>query len=291
MRPSTAAELATILRDAHDRSSRLRVVARDTWTGRRDAVAPSAAALDVSALTGIIEYVPGDLTLTARAGTTIAEVEAATAAHGQWCPLMPWGGDDGTLGATFSTATHGPCSAQLGSPRDIAIGIEFVDGTGALVRAGGRVVKNVAGFDLTRLLVGSWGSLGVITELSVRLRARPAVDESWSVAIGGEGARKSVEDFRRGPLAPLAIEEFEGRTIVRLGGNPTYVAASREILRGLGAAEPCDAGIWTRVRRADPRPRGPLASNAIADPLSQRVKKQFDPRHILNPGIMGEAYS
>jgi glycolate oxidase FAD binding subunit len=288
MRPSTAAELASIVRDAHDRNTGLRVVARDTWTGRRASVAPLATALDVSALTGIIEYVPGDLTLTARAGTTIAEVEAATAAHGQWCPLMPWGGDDGTLGATFSTATHGPCSAQLGSPRDIAIGVEFVDGTGALVRAGGRVVKNVAGFDLTRLLVGSWGSLGVITEMSVRLRARPAVDESWSVAIAGDAARKRAEDFRRGPVAPLAMEEFEGRTLIRLGGNPAFVAAAREIVRGLGAAEPCDSGIWTRVRRADPKPRGPLATSAIGDPLSTRVKKQFDPRHILNPGIMGE---
>ena len=291
MRPSTAAELSSVVRDAHDSGRRLRVVARDTWTGRRAAVAPGAAPLDVSALTGIVEYVPGDLTLTARACTTIAEVDAATAAHGQWCPLLPWGGDDGTLGATFSTATHGPCSAQLGSPRDIAIGLEFVDGTGALVRAGGRVVKNVAGFDLTRLLVGSWGSLGVITELSIRLRARPAVDESWSVAIEGEDARKRLDDFRRGPLAPIAVEEFEGRTIVRLGGNAAFVAASRAVVRGLGAAEPCDTAIWSRVRRSDPRPRGPLSASALADPLATRVKKQFDPRHILNPGIMGEAYS
>lgn len=291
LRPSSAAELADTVRDAHDRGAGLRIVARDTWTGRRAAVAPSAAALDVSALTGIVEYVPGDLTLTARAATTIAEIDAATAEHGQWCPLMPWGGDDGSIGATFSTATHGPCSGQLGSPRDIAIGMQFVDGTGALVRAGGRVVKNVAGFDLTRLLVGSWGSLGVITELSVRLRARPAVDESWRVTIDDASARARLERFRRGALAPLALEEFEGRTIVRLGGNAAFVAASRELVKALGAAEPCDANIWTRIRASDPKPRGPLASSALGDPLSQRVKKQFDPRHILNPGIMGEELS
>ena len=108
---------------------------------------------------------------------------------------------------------------------------------------------------------------------------------------GSGGARARLDVFRRGPLAPLAIEEFEGRMLFRLGGNAAFVAASREFVKSLGSAEPCDAEIWTRLRRRDPRPRAPLAANAIADPLSQRVKKQFDPRHILNPGIMGEAYS
>ena len=133
VRASTAAELGGIVRDAHDRHARLRVVARDTWHARNAAVAADAIPLDVSALAGIIAYVPGDLTLTALAGTTIAEIEAATAAHGQWCPLLPWGGDEGTLGATFATATHGPCSAALGGPRDLAIGVQFVDGTGSVI--------------------------------------------------------------------------------------------------------------------------------------------------------------
>jgi glycolate oxidase FAD binding subunit len=292
MRPSTAAEVAQIVRGAHDRHTRVRVVGRGRWPARSSAVAPDATVLDVSALSGIIEYVPGDLTLTARAGTTIAEVDAATNAHGQWCPLMPWGDDDGTLGATFATATHGPCSTSLGAPRDLAIGMEFVDGTGAVIRAGGRVVKNVAGFDLTRLMVGSWGTLGVITEVSVRLRARPAVDETWSVMIDSrDDARARLEAFRRGPLAPLAIGDLDGRTLVRLGGNAAFVAAARELVKTLGSAEGCDAGIWTRVRERDPRPREPLTASALADPLSQRVKKQFDPRHILNAGIMGEAYA
>jgi glycolate oxidase FAD binding subunit len=292
LRPTVAGELGEMVRDAHDRRVRLRIAGRGTWPARIAAVAPDAAVLDLSALTGITEYVPGDLTLTARAGTTIAEIDAATGAHGQWCPLMPWGGDEGTLGATFSTATDGPCSGSFGAPRDLAIGIEFVDGTGALVRAGGRVVKNVAGFDLTRLMVGSWGTLGAITEVSVRLRARPAVDETWSVALNSDdAAQPQLDTLRRGPLAPLAIEHFDGRTLVRLGGNAAFVAASRAAVKALGDAQPCDAAIWTQLRASDPRPRPPLAANAMADALSQRVKKQFDPRHILNPGIMGEDFS
>ncbi len=289
--PQTTAHVSEIVRSAHDRHARMRIAGRSTWPGRRDAVAADAELVDLSALSGIVEYVPGDLTLTARAGTTLAEIEAATAAHGQWCPLLPWGGDDGSLGATFATATHGPLSVSLGAPRDHAIGMEFVDGTGAIIRAGGRVVKNVAGFDLTRLMVGAWGTLGAITEVSVRLRARPAVDETWSVAIGNDdAARDRLEEFRRGPLAPLAIHEHEGRILVRLGGNASFVATSRSFVKTLGAAEPCDTSVWMDVRRADPKSRLPVRANSLADPLSQRVKKQFDPRHILNPGIMGEAY-
>ncbi len=293
MRPTAVDELCTMARDAHDRRVPLRIAGHGTWAGRTASVAPGATVLHTGALSGIVEYVPGDLTLTARAGTTIAEIDDATNRHAQWCPLLPWGGDDGSLGATFATATHGPCSAPLGAPRDHAIGLEFVDGTGALIRAGGRVVKNVAGFDLTRLMIGSWGTLGIITEVSVRLRARPAADETWSVAIdAGDGAaRERLAVFRGGPLAPLAIEELGGRTLVRIGGNAAFVAASRSAVKALGAAEPCETTIWSQLRRLDPKPRGPLGSNMLNDPLSMRVKKQFDPRHILNPGIMGEAYA
>ncbi|MFI5231039.1 MAG: FAD-binding protein [Gemmatimonadales bacterium] len=291
--PQNTTEVAGRVRDAHDRHAKLRICGRSTWAGRQDAIAPGAELLDVSALSGIVEYVSGDLTLTARAGTTLAEIEAATLAHGQWCPLLPWGTDDGSLGATFATATHGPFSASLGAPRDIAIGMEFVDGTGAVIRAGGRVVKNVAGFDLTRLMVGAWGTLGVITEVSVRLRARPAVDETWSVIVDDtDDGRASLREFSRGPLSPMACAELDGRTHVRLGGNVALVAAARaEVRRRFGSAEPVDASVWSRIRRSDPRPRSAPAANALAGPLSQRVKKQFDPRHILNPGIMGEAYA
>ncbi len=287
LRPATVAELGAILRDAHDRHAPLRIIGRGTWKGRAASVTRDAADLELSALSGIIEYVPGDLVLTARAATTIAEIEAATAPHNQWCPLMPWGGDRGTLGATLATATSGPCAQSLGTPRDLALGVEFVDGTGATVRAGGRVVKNVAGFDLTRLMVGSWGSLGAITEVSVRLRARPATDETWSVALGVDASAR-LETFLRGPLAPLACEQMDGRTAIRIGGNGAFVAASRVCVKSLGDARLVDSAMWTALRERDPKPRAPLTANAIADPLSARVKKQFDPRHILNPGIMGE---
>ena len=302
MHPSNVPELVTMARGAHDARTPLRVVGGGSWLHAGGTVRADAERLELSGLAGVLEYVPGDLTLTARAGTTLAEIDAATAPHGQWCPLLPWGGDEATLGAVFATATGGPCAKALGRPRDLALGLEFVDGTGTLVRAGGRVVKNVAGFDLTRLLVGSWGTLGAITELSVRLRARPKVDETWVLSRepGDAAAAARIDAFERGPHAPLALQRVDAAqcgllgleprdvALVRIGGNASFVASSRAALREVGDVRPCDTAIWTRCRALatdDPRLE---TAHALSDALSRRVKQKFDPRHILNPGIFGE---
>src|SRR4029453_16598216 len=107
--------------------------------------------------------------------------------------LAPWGGDAGSLGATAATATAGPMSGALGTPRDIVIGLEAVTGTGDVVRGGGKVVKNVAGFDLTRLMVGAWGTLGIVTEVSVRLRALP--EREATVAVAAPNAAPPLSDL------------------------------------------------------------------------------------------------
>ena len=246
-----------MVRDAHDRRARLRIAgARHVAGTRRRGGAGRRRRSTSRVISGIVEYVPGDLTLTARAGTTIAEARRGD-------PPRTDSGARSCRGAATTARSARPsppprtdrAARTLGAPRDIALGIEFVDGTGAVVRAGGRVVKNVAGFDLTRLLVGSWGSLGVITELSLRLRARPVVDETWSVAMEpGDGARAGSSRSVAGRSRRSRSRRLEGRTLVRLGGNAAFVAASREIVRALGTAEPCDPGIWcgsasaTRVR-------------------------------------------
>src|SRR5215211_4142123 len=150
------------VRVAVDRRTGLRVLGRGSWldAGRPVSATESLATRDLS---GITEYVPGDLTLTARAGTTLGEIRRATAAHGQWLALDPHGSDEGTLGATIATASAGPLATAFGTPRDLVLGVEFVTGDGVVARGGGRVVKNVAGFDLARLVTGAWGTLGVLT--------------------------------------------------------------------------------------------------------------------------------
>lgn len=267
IRANSVDDVVAAVHDAGAHATPLRVVGAGHWLDAGHPVAADATSLDVSALRGIVEYTPGDLTLTARAGTTLAELETATAENGQWCPLLPWGSDGGTLGATFATATAGPCSAAFGLPRDLALGVEFVDGRGQRVRGGGRVVKNVAGFDLTRLLVGSWGSLGVLTEISMRLRARPAVDETWTVAVDTLDAATlgRIDTLRAGDASPLAIELVNGalaahlelpprvHLLVRIGGNAAFVAAARAAVAAVGPATARDPALWLRLRTAEPR--------------------------------------
>jgi glycolate oxidase FAD binding subunit len=215
---------------------------------------------------GVTEYVPGDLVLTTLAGTTMREIATVTGAHGQWLPLDPFGSTDGTLGATVATASAGPLAHAFGGPRDLVLGVECVTGTGAIIRGGGRVTKNVAGFDLTRLLVGSWGTLGVITEISVRLRARPAVDTTIALRMPDDLAalRERLQWVRAAPLEALAIELLDSRLamkcgidrgpvlLVRLGGNADSVAAQRTTLARSGTTTEVGVATWDALRSSEP---------------------------------------
>lgn len=221
--------------------------------------------LSLADLRGIVEYVPGDLTMTARAGSTIGELAAAARAEGQWLPFEPWGGDDGTLGATVSTATSGPFAHAMGSPRDLVLGVEFVTGEGDTVRGGGRVVKNVAGFDITRLVVGSWGTLGIVTEVSVRLRALP--EQTRTIAVVVPVTRTGLNDLalrlRSLPFTPLACEMLNDQLashlklgsqsvlLTKIGGNERSVAAQFDAVTALGDYAEVRDTIWDALRSAE----------------------------------------
>jgi len=265
---ATASEVEALrdrFRDAAAAGAPLRIVGGGTWLDAGRPV-PNSDAVSMRAFDGITEYVPGDLTLTARGGTTLAEIRDATAAHGQWLALDPHGSDEGTIGATVATASAGPLVTTFGAPRDLMLGLEFVTATGAIVRGGGRVVKNVAGFDLTRLVTGSWGTLGAITEVSVRLHARPAVDESVSVSLddGNAGVERVRTLLRRLPFTPYACEVVNAHlsralglgdapaVIVRLGGNADAVRAQRGALNDVGTPRPADPMVWARLRTCEP---------------------------------------
>jgi glycolate oxidase FAD binding subunit len=280
--PRDASEVAVVLRES---TQGLRIVGGGTWL---DAGHPVRAAteLRLDAFAGVRAYVPADLTISIGAATTLAELNAVTQAHGQWCPLLPWGDDRATIGAVIATATTGPAAAALGRPRDLVIGLECVDGLGRVIQAGGRVVKNVAGFDLTRMMTGAWGTLGVITEVHLRLRSTPAVDETWRVTPARTGTSDALDAFLRGPYAPLAAHREGERWLVRIGGNAAFVAASRMALESIGACESLPETEWDRVRAL----ATPSASSLTWkwDALSRQLKHRFDPRHQLNPGLLGE---
>lgn len=258
-------ELERLVCEAAAEGEPLRIAGRGGWL---DAGRPVAAARTISlaSLAGIVDYVPGDLTLTARAGTPLDEIARVTAAERQWLALDPFGAPGGTLGATIATASAGPLAHAFGPPRDNVLGLEAVTGDGRVIRAGGRVVKNVAGFDLVRLLTGAWGTLGVITEATVRLRALPAVDESWAISAPAGAAALDVllSRVRDAAIAPLAAELVsaalarrlgigeESALLVRLGGNADAVAAQRAACAALGAAAPVPTEAWTALRACEP---------------------------------------
>ena len=265
--PASLAELRDSIRDAMAHRRTLRVVSGGSWLEANRPVRADAT-LEVGAHTGIVEYEPGDLTLTARAGTTLDEIARVTSANGQWLALDPLGDPSRvTLGATIATGSYGALAHHFGTPRDMTLGVEFVSGTGDVVRGGGRVVKNVAGFDLTRLVTASWGTLGVLTEATVRLRALPVVEATLLIEIGSlpaelERARAALRGLPFVPLAAQLVDSAGRRAlgtvgewdacIVRLGGNEEAVRAQREQLRRVGDARDVEAAIWRRARVAEP---------------------------------------
>ena len=261
----STADVVERVNEARAQGAPLRIAGGATWL---DAGRPTRAAslLRLDGLEGIVDYTPGDLTLTARAGTTLHAIAQATAGERQWLTLDPFGDAGATLGATVATASWGPLAHAFGTPRDNVLGIEAVTGDGRIVRAGGRVVKNVAGFDLTRLFTGAWGTLGVLTEITVRLRARPEAEETWALAVpdGGAALAALLARLRTAPLAPLAVEVVAGALarrigaaeddvlLARLGGNADTVAAQRDALSALGDAAQRPSALWDALRAADP---------------------------------------
>lgn len=264
---SETAELREAVLAAIARREALRIVGAGHWL---DAGRPVLAATPLRTTSragdGLLEYVPGDLTLTARASTTLAEIDQATREERQWLPLDPFGSADGTLGATVATASAGPLAHAFGTPRDLVLGVELVTGEGEVVRAGGRVVKNVAGFDLTRLVVGAWGTLGVLTEVTVRLRAQPEMDQTIVLDLGDADreAELALQRLRSSTIAPMSLELVNAamaRTLglgdrplllARLGGNAEAVRAQSATLSEIGSTIHASAALWTALRTVEP---------------------------------------
>jgi glycolate oxidase FAD binding subunit len=215
-------------------------------------------AVDVSGLRGILEYDPGELTFTALAGTPVAEVASALAEHGQHLPFdPPLAAAGATLGGTVAAGVSGSGAFRHGSVRDFVVGVRLVDGTGTLVAGGGKVVKNAAGFDLPKLMVGSMGRLGVLVELSFKVFPRPPATATLAFSLSGVAeALAAIARIACGPLGIEALDlEPPGRLLVRLGGAAETLGVRCARLEGLAgaAAERIDddAELWRAVGELD----------------------------------------
>jgi glycolate oxidase FAD binding subunit len=213
-------------------------------------------AVDVSGLRGIVEYDPAELTFTAKAATPVAEVAEALAEHGQYLPFdPPFAAAGATLGGAVAAGASGANAFRHGGVRDFVIGVRFVDGTGRLVAGGGKVVKNAAGFDFSKLLVGSMGRLGVMVQLAFKVFPRPRATTTLEFALGSTAAAVAVVTrLARGPLDLDALDiEPGGRLLVRLGGHPEALdARAARLVREVGAEgrrhdADRDAGLWSEA--------------------------------------------
>ena len=224
MKPKTEAELAGMVGAA---SGPLHVFGG----GTRPVGKPvTGEALSLADLSGIVDYEPGALTLVAKAGTPVAEIEAALAAEGQRLAFEPMDhrallGTQGTptIGGVVAANVSGPRRVSVGAARDSLLGVRFVDGSGRVLKNGGRVMKNVTGYDLVKLMAGSYGTLGVLTE--VALKVLPAPQAAATLVLHGLDDAQAIAALSRALGSPFevtgAAHLLHGDPVAPLGGK-TY---------------------------------------------------------------------
>ncbi|MDK4742050.1 FAD-binding protein [Rhizobium sp. CNPSo 3464] len=280
--PKTEGEAAAIIRDQAARGAALSIVGGNTRAGFGNAFAAEAT-LRSCELTGIVAYNPGEMVMTARAGTPVAEIEAALVQNGQMMafepmdhrPLMATDGEP-TIGGVFAANVSGPRRFVSGAARDSLLGVRFVNGEGEIVKAGGRVMKNVTGLDLVKLMAGSHGTLGLLTEVTFRVPPRPKTEETIIVSGLNDAEAANVMaaamalpvDVSGAAHLPLTVSWTfldnqlpEGAaTVLRVEGLAGSVAVRAEKLasamRRLGPvtrlAEAESHRLWREIRNVKP---------------------------------------
>jgi len=264
LQPADAREAAEMVAAAQGR--RLEIRGGGSKAGYGAAQPVEAAVLDTRRLAQIVDYDPQEFVLTAGAGAPLAEIKALLAAHGQRLafeppdlgPLLGAPAGRATLGGTLAANLSGPRRIAAGAARDHLLGFEAVSGRGVVFKSGGRVVKNVTGFDLSKLMAGSWGALALLTTVSVRTVVRPRA--SATLRLRGLTDAQAVEAMGAALGLPLEVSgaahlPLEDRTVLRLEGIAASVAARldrlAETLRPFGAAEvlgdAATRALWTGV--------------------------------------------
>lgn len=235
--PDTADALSLVCRLAHEERWKIRVEGQATWLS---ADAPADLAVSTRGLDQVVSVSPADLVATVQAGTPFEALRRRLADEGMWLALDPPGRPERSLGSVVATATAGPLRHGFGPVRDHVLGCTVATGDGRLVKAGGRVVKNVAGYDLTKLQVGGFGGFGIIAEVHLRLRALPRADVSLMARGTRDTLTSAAREVMAAELVPAALELLSPA----LAGEADWVLAARF----LGT----DAAVQGDVRRLAP---------------------------------------
>ena len=259
VRPETVEAAAAVIR--HANGTRLAVIPVGGKQRRGPGNVPARydIALDVTDLGGIVEYEPDDLTITCGAGMTLGELRGTTAAAGQMVAFDPEIADEATVGGALAADLWGPSRVSLGGPRDFTIGLRVITGDGLITRAGGRVVKNVAGYDLCKLYVGSLGTLVVITEATFKVQPLPKVTRQIAFTAGSaaEACGIAGDSLMRGLSLRSAVitrSEERWRLDIALAGSEAAVERSARELASLAGDGRRETG--DRAQRSDERPIG-----------------------------------
>lgn len=189
--------------------------------------------LDMRPLAGIVSYEPSELVVTVRAGTRVRDLEDLLAEKGQCLPFEPPRfGVTSTVGGMVAAGLSGPARASVGSLRDYVLGVQIINGKGELLTFGGQVMKNVAGYDVSRLLAGSMGTLGVIVQVSLKVLPIPPAEGTLVFELSETSARQQLNRWGGQALPLNASCWADGVLLVRLRGAQAAVAAARKIMGG-----------------------------------------------------------
>jgi glycolate oxidase FAD binding subunit len=259
--PRTSAEAAAVLKLASENEWRVECAGAGTHVyGNRRTRADIV--ITTRRMDAVVEYEPSDLVIGVQAGMPLQRLAATTKEHRQFLAQDPSANAHSTVGAMLAAARSGPLRYSQGTPRDHALGLEVVTGDGRVLKVGGRVVKNVAGYDIVRLIVGSAGTLGLITSAYLRLKPIPVADET--VALSAADAQSLIE------IAHFAIAEnleaaaiellgpgllgSEWTLLLRLTGNRESVADASARIRERGAStESAQAAVWEQLQSLELR--------------------------------------
>jgi glycolate oxidase FAD binding subunit len=253
LEPRDAGDLAQIVADAAAQGRKLELRGGGT---KADFGAPrEAEVVSLSRMTGVVDYDPAELVLTVRTGTLLSDVQALVASEGQMLAFEPWGDPGATIGGTVAAGVAGSRRVTAGSARDHLLGLTAISGRGEVFVAGAKVVKNVTGYDLPKLMAGSWGRIGAMAELT--LKVLPAPREVVTLAARGLGpaAAHAAMACALGSNADVsaAAALSDGTVLLRVAGFTPSVAARRAALPGLLAGhcglERLDdaAPLWLRA--------------------------------------------
>src|SRR5580700_2898259 len=297
--PGSPEELAQCLADASSRGQRIALLGNSTKARMGGPIAPYDVAISTSGLNKILEYEPRDLTISVGAGITYSELSRVLAEHGQMIPLDPPFSDRSaeraTMGGVVAANTSGPRRRLYGSARDMVIGMTFATLEGKLVRTGGMVVKNVAGLDMGKLMIGSFGTLAAIATLNFRVYPLPAATrtfvQDFSVIADVMSARDTILKSQLQPAA-IDIVKTSGsyRLAVQAAGSPAVLDRySRELPRMPVLEAAAEQSLWRDIRESTPQflrahPEGAVLRVSCVLSDVGRVLEALPPQAVARAG-------